>query len=108
MAAETWVAPFMNQSTGCPVTSFCHNRSTLPSPLKSPVPRSFQFGSANGVELSQAARCMMTPSMYQTAACPVVGLLQMRSGWPSPSISRTDTSSHALSTLVGENQAAEN
>src|SRR5215475_1959152 len=79
------VVPSMNQMFTSPVAVLRHNRSALPSPSKSPVPRMTQLGSATLPMLSESGSTFwLNGSRSHTFTSPVTVLRQKRSRPPSP------------------------
>src|SRR5258708_3621441 len=83
IADDEEVSPFISQIAVCPVAVLRQTRSALPSPLRSPVFVTTQFGSESTIADDEA----VSPFMTQVAVCPVELLRQMRSVLPSPLMS---------------------
>src|SRR5262249_25798051 len=77
LVGSTVVAPFINQSTTCPVVGLYQRISPKPSPLKSPVPATVHgFGAEPGEPLVGST---VVPLSNQITTCPLVPLRQGRS-----------------------------
>src|SRR4029453_14737044 len=65
--------PFKLQMRSAPVASLCQSASGCPSPVKSAVPRSFQFVSGIRPGLGIADSGTVVRLKYQTTIAPVAG-----------------------------------